>query len=160
MDTWDDAFRRVLAAYLRAVVLSEPLQRELARRHGVSLSDLFAVRALRSVGECPVSRFGQALGLPRSTTTDLVDRLEAAGLVTRHADETDRRVTNIRLTARASEALGDTELFRESEIARRLRRLDEHRRGVLAEMLETLVEPENAMDTDRGVQARQLIGTT
>ncbi len=140
-ETLDQGTRRVLSAYLRAVALSEPLQRELARRHGVSLEDLFAVKTLRSLDGCPVSRLGAAMGLARSTTTDLVDRLETAGLVSRHPDATDRRVTIVRITPRAHEVLGDTELFRDSEIARRLGALDPAEQDALAALLELVLDP-------------------
>jgi len=84
--------RRTLRAFLRAVTLLEPLRSELAATHGISLGDLYAVRVLARLGEVPVSRYGAELGLPRSTITNLVDRLERAGLVARVASPSDRRV--------------------------------------------------------------------
>lgn len=131
--------RRLLRAYLRAVVLVEPLQQALARRYGVSLGDLRAIRVLGDLGEIPVSRLGAALGMHRSTTTDLVDRLEAAGLVVRRRDGSDRRVTTIQVTAKGQAALTDTSLFRDSLVARRLARLDREEQAQLVHLLERLV---------------------
>ena len=49
----------------------------------------------------PARALSDRTGLARNTLTGMLDRMEAAGLVERLADERDRRVTRIRLTERA-----------------------------------------------------------
>jgi DNA-binding MarR family transcriptional regulator len=131
--------RRTLRAFLRTVALAEPVQRELASSHGVSLGDLYAVRVLARLGEVPVSRYGGELGLARSTITNLVDRLERAGLVARVAGPGDRRVTLVRLTAAGQDAMEARARFAESDVARRLLALEEADQVALAEILERLL---------------------
>jgi len=131
--------RRVIRAYFRAVALAEPLQRELAARHGISLDSLFAVRVLARLGESPISQYGDELGVPRSTITNVVDRLERAGLAERSAGPTDRRVTLVRLTPAGQKAVDDTDFVRESDLAARLRALEPAAQEALAELLERVV---------------------
>jgi DNA-binding MarR family transcriptional regulator len=145
------ARRRVLRAYLRAVVLAEPLQSELAGRHGLSLGDLHAVRALDRLGEVPVSRYGAEMAVPRSTITNLVDRLERAGLVERAGSPIDRRVTLVRLSAAGRAVVEDTGFLLDSDLARRLFRLDPEAQATLADLLELLVSPANVVSS-RGVE--------
>jgi DNA-binding MarR family transcriptional regulator len=133
--------RRVLRAYLRAVALAEPLQSELAARHGLSLGDLHAVRMLARLGDVPVSRYGSELGVPRSTITNLVDRLERAELVERVASPTDRRVTLVRLSSAGRTVVDDTGLLLDSDLARRLFVLEPESQAALAELLERVVTP-------------------
>jgi DNA-binding MarR family transcriptional regulator len=133
--------RRVMRAYVRAVALAEPLQRELAARHGLSLGDLHAVRVLGRIGEAPVSRYGAELGVPRSTITNLVDRLERAALVERSASPTDRRVTLVRLSGAGRAVLDDTGFVFDSEVAQRLFDLDPEAQVALAELLERVIAP-------------------
>ena len=132
---------RALRAFMQAVALAEPLQRELARRHGVSVGDLFALRRLRDLGETTTARFGEACGVRRSATTDLVDRLESAGLVERCPDPADRRVRIVRLSNAGREALAGRDLVSDSAVAERLRRLSPDELTQLAELLERLVQP-------------------
>ena len=139
--------RRVLRAYLRAVALAEPLQRDLAARHGVSLGDLSAVRSLARLGATPVSQFGAELGLPRSTITNLVDRLEGARLVERAASPTDRRVTLVKLTPAGEQVVEAVALLRDSVVARRLLALDPATQETLAGILERVLARED--DADR-----------
>ena len=131
--------RRVLRAFLRAVALAEPLQRELASRHGISLASLYAVRVLARIGESPISQYGDALGVPRSTITNLVDRLERKGLAERLASPTDRRVTLVRLTPAGRRAVEETNLLRDSDVANRLLTLDSSAQATLADLLERVV---------------------
>jgi DNA-binding MarR family transcriptional regulator len=135
----DPTGRRVLRAYLRAVALAEPLQRELAARHGISLGDLHAVRVLARQGEVPISGFGAEIGVPRSTVTNLVDRLERAGLVDRRPSATDRRVTLVALTPAGRTAVEDTQLIRRSRVAAQLLALEPGAQVRLAELLEQVV---------------------
>ena len=140
MAEWSPDTRRALRAYLDASALAEPLQRELARRYGVALGDLRALRFLRDWGTVPIGRLGAALHLRPSSATDLADRLEVAGLVERSADPSDRRVTLLRLTERATDALSDRALANDSGLVARIERLAPGERLQLASLLERLLE--------------------
>ncbi len=145
----DPTGRRVLRAYLRAVALAEPLQRALAARHSISLGDLHAVRVLARQGEVPISGFGAEISVPRSTVTNLVDRLERAGLVERRPSATDRRVTLVALTRAGREAVEDTQLIRRSRVAAQLLALEPGAQVLLAELLErVLAGPAEARPAD------------
>lgn len=154
----DPTGRRVLRAYVRAVALAEPLQRELAARHGISLGDLHAVHVLARLGEIPISRYGAEVGVPRSTITNLVDRLERAGLVERLPGPTDRRVTLVRLAPAGRKAVEETGLLRQSQVAARLFALDPAAQATLAELLERVVagpsEPLADTDIDIDIDTR------
>src|SRR3954469_25408891 len=59
---------------------------------GLSLAKLAALSALRDAGESlPLSQLAARLSCVKSNITQLVDRLEADGLVSRTADPHDRR---------------------------------------------------------------------
>jgi DNA-binding MarR family transcriptional regulator len=59
---------------------------------GLSLAKLAALNALREAGESlPLSQLAGKLACVKSNVTQLVDRLEADGLVARKPDPTDRR---------------------------------------------------------------------
>lgn len=137
----DTTTRRMFAAFFRAAALVEPLQRELAAQHGIALADLHALRVLDLIGAVPVSRLGAELGLARSSATNLVDRLERAGLVDRATDVQDRRVTLVRPSAAGFEALESFEMVRQSELVQRLLRLDDAERKAFADLLDRIAAP-------------------
>ena len=73
-----------------------------ARLNGIGLSTakLAALQALSDAGEpLPLTRLADRLSCVKSNITQLVDRLEADGLVARQADPHDRRAKLAALTA-------------------------------------------------------------
>jgi DNA-binding MarR family transcriptional regulator len=73
---------------------------------GLSTAKLAALRALSEAGESmPLSQLAGRLSCVKSNITQLVDRLEAEGLVARKADPHDRRARLAALTAAGRKSL-------------------------------------------------------
>jgi len=66
----------------------------------VGLSDFAIMELLLHKGPQPVNEIGRRIALTSGAITTAVDRLEARGLVTREAHQSDRRARIVRLTAR------------------------------------------------------------
>src|SRR5213592_3549942 len=69
----------------------------------VGLSDFAVMEMLLHKGPQPVNEIGRRIALTSGAITTAVDRLEARGLVTREAHESDRRARIVQLTARGRE---------------------------------------------------------
>ncbi|HEY8293171.1 MAG TPA: MarR family transcriptional regulator [Thermomicrobiales bacterium] len=130
---------RALIAYVRAVILAEPLQLAILEKYGVRLAGLRALRVLRDLGTVPISRFAEAVDIPRSTATGVVDRLVERGVIERVSDAADRRMINIRVTPRGLAALEDRALLDESIVGKRIRALAPEEQRLLADLLEHVV---------------------
>lgn len=130
---------RALIAYIRAVILAEPLQLAILEKYGVRLTGLRALRVLRDLGTVPISRFAEALAIPRSTATGVVDRLVERGVIERVYDAVDRRMIHIRVTPRGLAALEDRALIDESLVGDRIRALAPEEQRLLADLLERVV---------------------
>ncbi len=72
---------------------------------GLSLPKLAALEAISNAGaSVPLSQLAESLSCVKSNVTQLVDRLETDGFVTRAADPTDRRSRLAVLTPAGREA--------------------------------------------------------
>lgn len=81
---------------------------------GLSLAKLAALSALRDAGESlPLSQLAERLACVKSNITQLVDRLEADGLVSRAADANDRRARLAVMTPAGREACATGTRIRE-----------------------------------------------
>ena len=93
---------------------------------GLSGAKFAALRALSDAGESlPLSQLADRLSCVKSNITQLVDRLEADGLVARKPDPGDRRTKLAALTAAGRKAVKDgTRVLDQSErdVLRRLTR--------------------------------------
>ncbi|GAA3844915.1 MULTISPECIES: MarR family winged helix-turn-helix transcriptional regulator [Amycolatopsis] len=79
---------------------------EAYRAEGLTELQWLVLRRLRQEREAPpIGQLAAWLDTEPPTVTALVDRLQARGLLERRADEADRRVRRIHLTAAAETAL-------------------------------------------------------
>ena len=71
--------------------------RELLNNYSITPPQFVALQWLNEEGDMTIGELSNKMYLACSTTTDLVDRMERAGLLKRVKDEHDRRVVNIHL---------------------------------------------------------------
>ena len=88
-----------LATLLHAAYAAEAEVEAKLGAIGLSLAKLAALKALSDAGEpLPLTQLADRLSCVKSNITQLVDRLEADGLVQRESDPTDRRTKLATLT--------------------------------------------------------------
>ena len=97
------------------------------------------VCAILRDGARHMTALAHELGITLSALTQLVDRLEHAGLVARTADETDRRVKVIQLTPHAVEIFAHRKAARIQRAARALNMMDEEKQNQVLETLHLLL---------------------
>lgn len=90
----------------------------------------------------PMSRLADMLSCDASNVTGLVDRLEARGLIRRHASSDDRRVKVLQLTPAGSRLRGQL-LRRMTGRSLPLSKLSLEQRRMLVKILETLVNEQS-----------------
>jgi DNA-binding MarR family transcriptional regulator len=72
---------------------------------GVSGAQIWAMAALRQTPGMKVSELAQALSIHASTASNLLDKIEKAGLIRRERNSADQRVVRLYLTAAGEQAL-------------------------------------------------------
>jgi DNA-binding MarR family transcriptional regulator len=93
--------------------------REIARTTGLTLPQLLVLQSIRSLGEVSTRQISRDAAMSPPTVVDVLDRLEARGLVQRYRSTVDRRVVHARLTPAGSDALRDSPgLLRPGSLAR------------------------------------------
>ncbi len=89
-------------------------------------------------GPLRMAAIAERLSVVPRTVTDLVDGVEAAGLVARHPDPDDRRSTLVALTADGRLLLDRLEVARRESAEQAFGRLDPADRAVLLRLLRDL----------------------
>ena len=103
---------------------------------GLSLAKLAALKALSDGGESlPLTQLAGRLSCVKSNITQLVDRLEADGLVERQADPHDRRSRLATLTAAGRKACRDGSRVQDAAEKDLLGQLSANESRQLAELL-------------------------
>jgi DNA-binding MarR family transcriptional regulator len=84
------------AVYLQSE--SRRLAKDQCTKHGITATQLNALKLLQSVGDISLSELSRKMSATNSAITGLVDRMVEAKLVAREQSAEDRRVWKIRLT--------------------------------------------------------------
>jgi DNA-binding MarR family transcriptional regulator len=111
------------------------LFRTLSAPNELSLTAVATMATLQRTGQVRLTWLAANEGVTQPGMTQLVSRLEAAGLVERIADPADRRVVLIRITAAGLAALTERRAARADKLIGMLARLSQADRAALAAAL-------------------------
>ena len=106
--------------------------------YDVTPSQVRAIRVLATHGGVRSSELAQHLRIAPRSATEVVDALEAKGLVERSPDPGDRRATVVGLTARGHELSDEVRRARGVEAEKLFERLTKTDRAALARILAKL----------------------
>lgn len=106
----------------------------------VSLPQFRLLLALDASGSAPSSQIAARLGLGPSSVTRLADRLQVLGLVERGADEANRAIVTVQVTARGHDLVTAVLDRRHDLLAAVLERLGARDRAALARGAEAFAE--------------------
>jgi len=121
--------------------------RKTLREFGVSGPQIWALRSIDRAGVASMSDLARGMHLHMSTVTGIIDRLEAARLVTRERSREDARVMETRLTSKGKAILAKAPEPPRSKAARGLGRLSPKE---LRQVHSSLLLIARAMDVDLG----------
>jgi DNA-binding MarR family transcriptional regulator len=93
---------------------------------GLTASGMAALATIGRRGPVALGELAAVEGVKPPTMTATVAGLEAEGLIARTADEKDRRVSRVALTARGRQRLERARSRKTAYLAARLERLEEH----------------------------------
>ncbi len=109
-------------------------------------------------GPLPMSALSRELGVTLSAMTQIADRLERANMVSRVAEEKDRRVRCLQLTPRAEKIMRRHDDSRIRSVSNVLSRLSpDERKGILA-ALETLMNASTAVKNEKKTDGNNFPG--
>ncbi|MEQ9449632.1 MAG: MarR family transcriptional regulator, partial [Rhodospirillaceae bacterium] len=87
----DHESQHALVVLRRILRATENRARALSRESGLTASQLLLLQTLADEVECTAGAIAARLGITQATTTSLVHKLEAKGLVVKKRGDSDRR---------------------------------------------------------------------
>ncbi len=114
-------------------------ERDHFTRGEISAPQLWALEFLSRQPDCTMRELAKALRTKESTTTGLVDRMTAQGLVQRVRSRQDRRVVRVASTAKGRGIIREIETHKRRMVMKLFRPLSARDRGQYLEIIEKLV---------------------
>src|ERR1700677_202559 len=132
MEIPDETLAAGVAAALERLI---GLFRSLSPASGLSLTAAATLATLERSGPCRLTWLATREGVTQPAMTQLIARLEDAGLVDRAADPADGRVVQVRITADGRAMLAGRRAVRAERVVALLERLSPDEREALAAAL-------------------------
>ena len=142
-----DSLAAEVAAALERLI---GLFRSLSPASGLSLTAAATLATLERFGPSRLTWLAVREGVTQPAMTQLIARLEDAGLVDRAADPADGRVVQVRITADGRATLAGRRAVRAERLAGLLDRLSPEERGALATALPAMDALVNAQRPEPG----------
>jgi DNA-binding MarR family transcriptional regulator len=143
-----DAYIHELENYIRkASVIIRKRGRDILADFEITPPQFNALLVLAETSGLTMGELCDHLYLACSTATDLIDRMERNGLITRERDTLDRRVIRLKMTPKGHQIIAEVMEARCRYLAGILERVDEPEKERLLESLKTL---NSLMTRDRG----------
>jgi len=106
-------------------------------------------------GPLPMSSLSRELGVSLSAMTQIADRLERAKLVSRVAEQSDRRIRSLQLTPQGEKIMHRRENSRIRSVSAVLNHLSPTARKEILAALETLLKASMAAKTEKASNGKQ-----
>jgi DNA-binding MarR family transcriptional regulator len=136
----------VLVALRRVIRAVDLHSRALVRSHGLTAPQALVLKEIVRAGELPVGMVATRVSLSHATITDIVNRLERRGLVTRSRSDSDRRRVMVRATPAADATLQRAPPLLQESFSRRFSQLADWEQTQLLASLQRIAA---LMDAER-----------
>jgi DNA-binding MarR family transcriptional regulator len=145
MEISEEALAAAVVAALERLI---GLFRSLSPASGLSLTSTATLATLERSGSSRLTWLAVREGVTQPAMTQVIARLEDAGLVDRAADPADGRVVQVRITADGKAMLAGRRAVRAERVTRLLDRLSPDERAALAAALPAMDALANAERTE------------
>ena len=144
MNDYDD-----ILVSLRRITRAIDLQsKRLQKDTGLTTSQLLVMDAIDKLGSPSPSAIAKEVVLSQATVTNILDRMERHGMVTRSRTSRDRRLVRIDLTDDGQKMLNDAPELLQAGFLKEYRRLPDWQQNMLVASLQHIAYMMDAEDLD------------
>jgi DNA-binding MarR family transcriptional regulator len=138
---------QVLSALRRVIRAVDLHSRQLVQSHGLTGPQALLLKALGE-GSLSAGSLAERVSLSQGTVTDILNRLEQRGLVTRVRSASDRRRVMVELSPAGRECLSSSPPLLQDRFAGRFRELEDWEQSMLLASLQRIAAMMDAGELD------------
>ncbi len=139
---------RVLASLRRVIHATDLHSKHLSKTTGLTAPQILLLQAVNELEDATSGRLADAMSLSQATVTNILDRLEKRGLVSRERSTVDKRRVHVRLTSVGSEVLRDAPTPLQEQFARQFEALEDWEQMMIITALERVATMMDARHID------------
>ena len=142
-----DGSDQVIVALRRMIRAVELHSRTLVESHGLTVPQVLILKALQN-GSLSAGELANSVSLSQGTVTDILNRLEQRGLITRIRDTADRRRVHVKATDTGLALLEQSPPLLQERFAARFKGLHEWEQTQLLASMQRIAAMMDAEDID------------
>jgi 5'-methylthioadenosine phosphorylase len=130
--------REFLRIYWANEHAHEAWSRELEANHGLTAKQYGLLRAIERSSDITTTLLTELLGKAQPAITQMLNRLEKNGFITREINTRDKRKRELKLTKKAQKVLDGVQPIGPTRVALALEHANEREAGAVVKAMETL----------------------
>ena len=143
-----DRLEQVLTSLRRVIRATDLHSRRLAKTSGLTAPQILLLQAIRKLEDSTSGRLAAEVNLSQATVTNILDRLEKRGLVTRERSTIDKRKVHVHLTPHGDEVLRDAPTPLQEQFAQQFGDLEEWEQTMILSSLQRVAHMMDAAHID------------
>ena len=137
---------QVITSLRQLIRATELHSKQLLKSTGLTTPQLLILRAIRDKVEVTTGELASAVSLSQATMTNILDRMESHGLVTRQRSEADRRRVYVFLSDQGKQVLSLSPLPLQEHFTERFHQLRDWEKNQIIASLQRVVQMMDATD--------------
>ncbi|MBX3461037.1 MAG: winged helix-turn-helix transcriptional regulator [Planctomycetes bacterium] len=130
--------REFLRLYWANEHAHEAWSRELEADHGLTAKQYALLRAIERSSDITTTSLTELLGKAQPAITQMLNRLEANGFITREVNAADKRKRELKLTRKAQKVLESVDPIGPTRVALALEHANDREAGQVVKAMETI----------------------
>jgi DNA-binding MarR family transcriptional regulator len=122
--------------------------KQLVKRYGLTAPQLMVLKEIVADEDINIGRVARKVSLSQATVTNIIDRLETRGMVTRERSSADKRRVIVRVTDKTRELLTSNPSVLQEEFVRRFKSLEEWEQNLILSSIQRIANMMDAEDIE------------
>jgi len=136
----------VLVTLRQIIRATDMHSKQLVKRYGLTAPQLMVLKEIMADEDINIGKVAKKVSLSQATVTNIIDRLEARGMVTRERSSEDKRRVMVRVTDKTRDILKYNPSVLQEEFLNKFKQLEEWEQNLILSSIQRIAKMMGAED--------------
>lgn len=146
MNHYRDISYDVLVTLRQIIRATDMHSKQLVKRYGLTAPQLMVLKEIMADEDINIGKVAKKVSLSQATVTNIIDRLEARGMVTRERSSEDKRRVMVRVTDKTRDILKYNPSVLQEEFLNKFKQLEEWEQNLILSSIQRIAKMMGAED--------------
>lgn len=143
-----DISHDVLVTLRQIIRATDMHSKQLVKKYGLTGPQLMVLKEIMADEDINIGRVAKKVSLSQATVTNIIDRLETRGMVTRERSHRDKRRVIVRVTEKSEKLLENNPSVLQEEFLYHFRALEDWEKNLILSSIQRIARMMNAEDIE------------